>query len=79
MNVSRSKAVQQRSHAVIPGGCHTYAKRDDQFPEGAPAFIVKGERRPRDAYDRRSRRQTGVHPMVSRRLTLGRRCVKDST
>jgi glutamate-1-semialdehyde 2,1-aminomutase len=39
----RSKALQQKSHALIPGGCHTYAKGDDQYPELAPGFIVKGK------------------------------------
>lgn len=43
MNFSKSKALQQVSHALIPGGCHTYAKGDDQFPEHAPAFIARGE------------------------------------
>jgi len=27
---------------VIPGGAHTYAKGDDQFPEEAPGFIARG-------------------------------------
>ena len=35
-------ASQQRAHELIPGGCHTYAKGDDQFPEQAPPFIVRG-------------------------------------
>ncbi len=39
----QSKALQQKSHSLIPGGCHTYAKGDDQFPENAPGFIVRGE------------------------------------
>jgi len=30
------------SHRLIPGGCHTYAKGDDQVPEIAPAFIDRG-------------------------------------
>jgi glutamate-1-semialdehyde 2,1-aminomutase len=30
------------AHALIPGGCHTYAKGDDQYPENAPGFIVRG-------------------------------------
>lgn len=34
--------LQRRAHALIPGGCHTYAKGDDQFPENAPAFMVRG-------------------------------------
>jgi len=37
------KALAQRARALIPGGCHTYAKGDDQFPELAPAFIARGE------------------------------------
>jgi glutamate-1-semialdehyde 2,1-aminomutase len=32
-----------RAHAVIPGGAHTYAKGDDQFPECAPPYIVRGK------------------------------------
>lgn len=43
MQFSHSKALQQRSHALIPGGAHTYAKGDDQYPELAPGFIVRGE------------------------------------
>jgi glutamate-1-semialdehyde 2,1-aminomutase len=42
MNFERAKALQKKSHSLIPGGCHTYAKGDDQYPELAPAFIVKG-------------------------------------
>ncbi len=38
-----SKALRKRAHAMIPGGCHTYAKGDDQFPELAPGFIVRGK------------------------------------
>ncbi len=39
----QSKILQQKSHALIPGGCHTYAKGDDQFPENSPGFIVRGK------------------------------------
>ncbi|MCC5615181.1 glutamate-1-semialdehyde 2,1-aminomutase [Nostoc sp. CHAB 5836] len=39
----QSQALQQKSHSLIPGGSHTYAKGDDQFPETAPGFIVKGK------------------------------------
>ena len=38
-----SKTLQEKAHLLIPGGCHTYAKGDDQYPENAPAFIVKGK------------------------------------
>lgn len=43
MNFERSHALQQRSHALIPGGAHTYAKGDDQYPELAPGFIARGK------------------------------------
>ena len=39
---SAAEALRRRAHDIIPGGCHTYAKGDDQFPEQAPAFIVRG-------------------------------------
>ncbi len=35
--------MKQRSHKLIPGGAHTYAKGDDQYPEQAPAFIFRGK------------------------------------
>jgi glutamate-1-semialdehyde 2,1-aminomutase len=37
------RTLNERAHAVIPGGAHTYAKGDDQFPEGSPAILVRGE------------------------------------
>jgi glutamate-1-semialdehyde 2,1-aminomutase len=40
---AESRRLQGRSHAVIPGGSHTYAKGDDQFPEQAPGFIDRGK------------------------------------
>ena len=43
MRFERSKQLQKRSHAVIPGGAHTYAKGDDQYPVEAPGFLVRGE------------------------------------
>ncbi len=43
MQFERSRALQRKSHALIPGGAHTYAKGDDQYPELAPGFIVRGE------------------------------------
>ncbi|WP_146578387.1 glutamate-1-semialdehyde 2,1-aminomutase [Neorhodopirellula pilleata] len=39
----RSRAMQRRVHEVIPGGCHTYAKGDDQFPYLSPGFITRGK------------------------------------
>jgi glutamate-1-semialdehyde 2,1-aminomutase len=39
---SLSHALQPKAHLLIPGGAHTYAKGDDQYPEHAPAFIARG-------------------------------------
>jgi glutamate-1-semialdehyde 2,1-aminomutase len=39
----QTRAWQKRAHGVIPGGCHTYAKGDDQFPWLSPEFIVRGK------------------------------------
>jgi glutamate-1-semialdehyde 2,1-aminomutase len=43
MNFQRSQALQQRIHQLIPGGAHTYAKGDDQYPEQMPVALVRGE------------------------------------
>jgi glutamate-1-semialdehyde 2,1-aminomutase len=42
MNFAESQGLQERFHALIPGGSHTYAKGDDQYPEGAAPYIVRG-------------------------------------
>lgn len=42
MKFDRSLALQARFHEIIPGGSHTYAKGDDQFPEFMPPYIVRG-------------------------------------
>ncbi len=39
---SRSDRLRRRAHEMIPGGCHTYAKGDDQYPVLAPGFIERG-------------------------------------
>lgn len=39
----KSRELQRRVHEIIPGGCHTYAKGDDQFPYLAPGFITHGK------------------------------------
>ena len=39
----RSRELQRSIHDVIPGGCHTYAKGDDQYPYLAPGFISHGQ------------------------------------
>jgi glutamate-1-semialdehyde 2,1-aminomutase len=43
MKFDRSRELQQKSHRLIPGGAHTYAKGDDQYPELAPGFIARGK------------------------------------
>lgn len=35
--------MQPRAHSLIPGGAHTYAKGDDQYPVLAPGFLQRGE------------------------------------
>lgn len=40
---SKSRALQPRAHALIPGGAHTYAKGDDQYPEQSPSLIARGK------------------------------------
>lgn len=43
LKFKKTKTLQNKSHILIPGGCHTYAKGDDQYPELSPGFIVRGE------------------------------------
>ena len=42
LRFSKSDRMQQRAHQLIPGGCHTYAKGEDQYPVLAPGFIERG-------------------------------------
>jgi glutamate-1-semialdehyde 2,1-aminomutase len=39
----RASRLQEWAHRLIPGGCHTYAKGDDQYPVLAPGFIARGK------------------------------------
>ncbi|OGD32793.1 MAG: glutamate-1-semialdehyde 2,1-aminomutase [Candidatus Aminicenantes bacterium RBG_19FT_COMBO_58_17] len=43
MNVDNSLKIQKRFRDVIPGGCHTYAKGDDQYPQDIPVYIARGK------------------------------------
>jgi glutamate-1-semialdehyde 2,1-aminomutase len=43
MNFSESLRLQKKFNTIIPGGAHTYAKGDDQFPEFMAPYIVKGK------------------------------------
>jgi glutamate-1-semialdehyde 2,1-aminomutase len=42
MRFDASNGLRSRFHELIPGGGHTYAKGDDQFPEGMSPYIVRG-------------------------------------
>ena len=41
-DLSRSQALNERLHALVPGGAHTYAKGDDQYPGGMAPVIERG-------------------------------------
>ncbi|EFH30919.1 glutamate-1-semialdehyde 2,1-aminomutase, partial [Streptomyces pristinaespiralis ATCC 25486] len=38
----RSRTANERLHAMVPGGAHTYAKGDDQYPEDLAPVISHG-------------------------------------
>jgi hypothetical protein len=38
----RSRELKARLQELVPGGGHTYAKGDDQFPQLAPGLIARG-------------------------------------
>jgi glutamate-1-semialdehyde 2,1-aminomutase len=38
----RSRRANERLHALVPGGAHTYAKGDDQYPENLAPVISHG-------------------------------------
>jgi glutamate-1-semialdehyde 2,1-aminomutase len=39
---TESERLRAKAHAMIPGGSHTYAKGDDQYPILSPSHIVRG-------------------------------------
>jgi glutamate-1-semialdehyde 2,1-aminomutase len=41
-DTSGRESIRTRLHDAIPGGAHTYAKGDDQYPAEAPVAIVRG-------------------------------------
>jgi len=43
VDFTKSRRLQPKFHALIPGGSHTYAKGDDQVPEFMPPYIVRGK------------------------------------
>lgn len=42
ISFENSNALRERFHRLIPGGAHTYAKADDQYPEGMAPIIERG-------------------------------------
>ena len=42
MRFAKSNEIADRLHHLVPGGAHTYAKGDDQYPEGMAPVIVRG-------------------------------------
>jgi len=42
-NLAESRRLRDLAHNLIPGGAHTYAKGDDQYPVESPGFIARGE------------------------------------
>jgi glutamate-1-semialdehyde 2,1-aminomutase len=43
LSFSKSNEMRKRAHALIPGGCHSISKGDDQFPVLSPGFFTRGE------------------------------------
>jgi len=43
MKFEESRNLRARFNDIIPGGCHTYAKGDDQYPEFSAPYIVRGK------------------------------------
>jgi glutamate-1-semialdehyde 2,1-aminomutase len=43
MDFTKSLSMNERFHSLVPGGSHTYAKGDDQYPEFMLPYIVRGE------------------------------------
>jgi len=42
LSLPRSAALNERLHAAVPGGAHTYAKGEDQYPAGLAPIISHG-------------------------------------
>jgi glutamate-1-semialdehyde aminotransferase len=40
--LARSRQLRDRARRIVPGGCHTDAKGDDQYPLLAPCSIRSG-------------------------------------
>jgi glutamate-1-semialdehyde 2,1-aminomutase len=38
-----SDALNRQLHSLVPGGCHTYSKGQDQFPQRSPKLITRAQ------------------------------------
>src|ERR1044072_1647430 len=43
MDFTGSREANKRLHDLVPGGAHTYAKGEDQYPEGMAPVIARGD------------------------------------
>lgn len=43
IDITGSRKLRRRFQEIIPGGAHTYAKGDDQYPEHLAPYIVRGK------------------------------------
>jgi glutamate-1-semialdehyde 2,1-aminomutase len=43
MDFTRSRQANKNLHDMVPGGAHTYAKGEDQYPEGMAPVFVRGQ------------------------------------
>ena len=41
--MDQNAKYRKRLNELIPGGAHTYSRGDDQYPENAPALLVRGQ------------------------------------
>ncbi|MGD2131285.1 MAG: glutamate-1-semialdehyde 2,1-aminomutase [Maricaulaceae bacterium] len=43
ISFEKSRALREKAHRMIPGGAHTTAKGDDQYPVLSPGFVTHGQ------------------------------------
>lgn len=43
LELLKSTSLRRKAHNLIPGGAHTYAKGDDQYPALSPSHIIRGQ------------------------------------
>jgi glutamate-1-semialdehyde 2,1-aminomutase len=43
LNFTKSNAINEKFHHLVPGGSHTYSKGEDQFPYCSPKIMVRAD------------------------------------